>query len=220
MEHDFIGMIGPNGGGKTTLLKVITGQIKPFSGSLRFYSDDPDFIGYMPQVMQFDSKFPITVAEVVQSGLMSRKNIFGRTSNNEKARIRELLDQMGISHLFHKSIGELSGGEKQRVFLCRSIISDPKLLILDEPNTFVDNKFEHDLYEIVRELNKRMAVIMVSHDLGTIAAYVKTIACVNRTLHYHPSNVITDQQLASYDCPILLITHGNVPHTVLKTHGS
>jgi zinc transport system ATP-binding protein len=217
-QDDFIGVIGPNGGGKTTLLKVITGQLKPISGNIRFYAEGHDFIGYMPQVMQFDSRFPITVGEVVHSGLISRKKMGLRITPEERARVMEQLERMGIIHLRKKSIGELSGGEKQRVFLCRSIVSDPKLLILDEPNTFVDNMFEHDLYELVRELNTRMAVIMVSHDVGTISAYVKTIACVNKTLHYHPSNIITEQQLAGYDCPIQLITHGNVPHTVLKIH--
>ena len=106
----------------------------------------------------------------------------------------------------------------QRVFLCRALISHPRLLILDEPNTFVDNKFEKELYELLQELNKEMAIIMVSHDLGTITTHVKTIACVNRQLHYHPSNLITTDQLAAYDCPIQIIAHGPVPHTVLHKH--
>ena len=106
----------------------------------------------------------------------------------------------------------------QRVLLARAIISLPELLVLDEPDTFVDNNFERDLYELLKELNKEMAIIMVSHDLGTISSYVKTIACVNRGLHYHHSNAITEKVLESYNCPIDLIAHGDLPHRVLKEH--
>ena len=106
----------------------------------------------------------------------------------------------------------------QRALLCRALISDPKLLILDEPTNFVDNKFEKELYEILASLNDRMAIVMVSHDLGTITSYVKSIVCVNRTVHRHNTNNITPEQLANYNCPIQLITHGDVPHTVLKRH--
>jgi zinc transport system ATP-binding protein len=115
-------------------------------------------------------------------------------------------------------IGELSGGQMQKVLLARAIVASPRLLILDEPNTFVDNKFEGELYEILVQLNKDMGIIIVSHDIGTISTYIKTIACVNRGLHYHKSNQISEEQLASYNCPIKLITHGEVPHTVLKKH--
>ena len=106
----------------------------------------------------------------------------------------------------------------QRVFLCRSLISDPELIILDEPDTYVDNQFEKELYEELRELNARMAILLISHDVGTISTYIKSIACVNKQLHYHPSNIITEKQLASYNCPIQMITHGDVPHTVLGKH--
>jgi zinc transport system ATP-binding protein len=116
------------------------------------------------------------------------------------------------------AIGQLSGGQQQKVLLCRAIIANPELLILDEPNTYVDNKFEGELYEMLKELNERMAIVMVSHDIGTITSYVKSIACVNRSLHHHHSNRITETQLAAYDCPIQLITHGRVPHTVLEKH--
>ncbi|HRZ21595.1 MAG TPA: ABC transporter ATP-binding protein [Bacteroidales bacterium] len=220
-ERDFLGVIGPNGGGKTTLLRVIIGLLKPLSGSVRYFAEGKDrynFIGYLPQLMHFDPKFPITAMEVVLSGIMAGNRLIRRVTGKEKMQALQLLEQMGVFHLRDKAIGELSGGERQRLFLCRSIISNPRLLILDEPDTFVDNRFEHDLYAILRELNERMAVIMVSHDIGTISANVKTIACVNRNLHYHRSNIIREQQLAAYDCPIQLITHGNVPHTVLQQH--
>jgi zinc transport system ATP-binding protein len=154
----------------------------------------------------------------VLSGLMSVKQGFRAYASADKDKAMEILGLMGMKQLYRKSIGDLSGGQMQRVYLGRAIIANPKLLILDEPNTFVDNKFEHDLYALLGELNKTMAILMVSHDVGTITSYVKTIACVNRNLHYHRSNIITQSQLAAYNCPIQLITHGEVPHTVLGEH--
>jgi zinc transport system ATP-binding protein len=221
-SNDFIGVIGPNGGGKTTLLKTILGLVEPAKGSVNFFGKGKKvnqiLIGYLPQLNQIDKKFPITVIDVVLSGLMSKESIFSRYGREQKLKAYETLDKMGILGLKKKPIGELSGGQLQRVFLSRAIISSPVLLLLDEPSTYVDSKFENDFYEILNELNKEMAILIVSHDVGTITWYVKTIACVNRSLHYHPSNIITEQQLASYNCPIQIITHGDVPHTVLKKH--
>jgi len=125
---------------------------------------------------------------------------------------------MGIFDIRDTAIGELSGGQMQRVFLCRALISEPKILLLDEPDTFVDNRFEGELYEKLRMLNQEMAIILVSHDMGTIASYVKTIACVNGNLHYHSSNRITQEDLDDYNCPIQIISHGQVPHIILKNH--
>lgn len=219
-DNDFVGVIGPNGGGKTTLLKLILGELKPKRGAIEYFKREPNEVlfGYLPQVIGIDKKFPISVMEVVLSGLLGRKGIMGRYTGHDKRMSLNLLQRMEIQHLKDKAIGELSGGQMQRVFLCRALISHPRLLILDEPNTFVDNKFEKELYELLQELNKEMAIIMVSHDLGTITTHVKTIACVNRQLHYHPSNLITTDQLAAYDCPIQIIAHGPVPHTVLHKH--
>jgi zinc transport system ATP-binding protein len=221
-EKDFVGVIGPNGGGKTTLVKIMVGLLKPMKGRVVLHqlrnNGFRNIIGYLPQVNRFDTRFPISVIDVVLSGLVSEKKLFTLYSRKDKHIAQALLDKMGIGHLFKKPIGELSGGQMQRVFLCRAIITNPKLLILDEPNTFVDNQFEADLYEALKELNKQMAIMIVSHDVGTISYYVKTIACVNKYLHYHPSNTITEQQLAAYGCPIQLITHGDIPHTVLRKH--
>ncbi|TVR73076.1 MAG: ATP-binding cassette domain-containing protein [Marinilabiliales bacterium] len=221
-DHDFIGIIGPNGGGKTTLLKVVLGLIRPYKGSVTFFngreSSHGNIIGYLPQINLIDTRFPISVTDVVLSGLMSKEGILGRYSGKQKKLALETLEKMGIHNLRDKTVGELSGGQLQRVYLCRAIISSPRLLMLDEPSTFVDTKFETDFYEILKELNDDMAIIVVSHDVGTITWYVKTIACVNRDLHYHPHSTITQEQLAAYNCPIQIITHGDVPHTVLKTH--
>lgn len=219
-EKDFLGIIGPNGGGKTTLLKTILGLLYPMKGKIIFRKDinkRKKPIGYLPQVKHMDRNFPITVFEVVRSGsiMKSRDEV---KSANIKQKVEQLLSEMGISNIRNKAIGELSGGQMQRVFLCRALLSDPKILILDEPDTFVDNRFEGELYEKLKQLNKEMAILLVSHDVGTISSYVKTIACVNGDLHYHPDNIITQNQLDGYNCPIKILSHGDIPHTVLKSH--
>jgi zinc transport system ATP-binding protein len=218
-ENDFIGVIGPNGGGKTTLIKLILGLIRPLSGTIsRFDEGRRNFIGYLPQQSHIDRKFPITVRDIVLSGLMSAGGILNRYSASDRRLALSLLEQMGILHLADRTASELSGGQLQRVFICRALISSPELLILDEPNTFVDNRFEHEMYELLKEFNRKMAILIISHDVGTISYFVKTIACVNTYLHYHPSNIITEEQLAGYNCPLQIITHGDVPHTVLQKH--
>ncbi|MFW5975020.1 MAG: metal ABC transporter ATP-binding protein [Bacteroidota bacterium] len=214
-SKDFIGVIGPNGGGKTTLIKVILQLLKPMKGKV---IRNTSGIGYLPQINDIDRQFPITAEDVILSGKADRNHLFFHPSRKEKKEAYDLLEKMGAEHLLKKSIGDLSGGQMQRVLLCRALISHPQILILDEPNTYVDNKFEGELYEMLREYNKTMSIIMVSHDVGMITPYVKTIACVNEYLHYHKSNVITEKQLESYNCPIQLVTHGDVPHTVLKKH--
>lgn len=219
-EKDFIGVIGPNGGGKTTLLKAILGLLKPTRGKITFREDIDNRkkpIGYLPQVRHIDKKFPITVYDVVRSGLlMERRNNLPAAAL--KTKIEQLLSETGILNIRNKAIGELSGGQMQRVFLCRALISNPKILILDEPDTFVDNRFEGELYSRLSRLNNDIAIILVSHDLGTISSYVKTIACVNGDLHYHRSHIITQEQLDGYNCPIQIISHGDIPHTILKHH--
>ncbi len=216
-EKDFLGMIGPNGGGKTTLIKTLLGLVRPFEGKITFHIPTKR-IGYLPQINQIDKRFPIRVMDVVRSGKSHGPHFLFQSNRPEIERAEALLEEMGIIHLRHKAVGELSGGQMQRVFLCRSLMNDPELLILDEPDSFVDNHFENELYGKLKDLNGRMAIILVSHDVGTITYYVKTIACVNTRLHYHPSNVISQEQLASYHCPLQIVTHGDIPHTVLKLH--
>lgn len=218
---DFIAMIGPNGGGKSTIIKLIMGLLKPWSGNLSYgvrENGESVNIGYLPQYHEFDKRFPISVNDVVLSGLASVKKGRRNYSRLDKSRARELLVRMGISELSHESIGELSGGQMQRAFLGRAMISQPDLLILDEPITYVDNKFEHEMYHLLQEINNNTAILLVSHDIGQISSFVKTIACVNHSLHYHPSNKISKDILESYNCPIELITHGKIPHRVLHNH--
>jgi zinc transport system ATP-binding protein len=139
-------------------------------------------------------------------------------SPDDKKKADKVIEELGLSGMSKSILTELSGGQMQRVFLGRAIIGDPRLLLLDEPGNFVDMTFENDFYEKLRDLNKRMAILMVSHDVGTISAHIKSFACVNRSLHYHPSHEITNEDLLAYGCPIQLVTHGDVPHTVLKYH--
>lgn len=221
-ENDFIGVIGPNGGGKTTLLKVILGLIKPLSGSITFNYDlmRENTIGYLPQISTGDNNYPVSVTDVILSGMMIRKKIITHMSAADKRRASEVIDELGLTAVARSSLNEVSGGQLQRVFLGRAIIGNPVLLLLDEPGNFVDSTFENDFYEKLKELNKRMAILMVSHDIGMISSHVKSFACVNRNLNYHPSSEISNEQLLAYGCPIQLITHGEVPHTVLKSHGS
>lgn len=215
--NDFIGVIGPNGGGKTTLIKSILGLIPTWGGSIQM-SIPQTKIGYLPQFNPFDKAFPISVEEVILSGLSGKKGLFKKYTSKDYDRAVQLMEQAAIGHLKKQAIGQLSGGQTQRALLCRALINEPELLILDEPSTFVDNQFENELFEWLKELNTHMAILMISHDVGTISGHIKTIACVNRDLHYHPSSKITAEQLNSYNCPMQLITHGEVPHQVLSNH--
>ena len=219
--NDFLGIIGPNGGGKTTLVKAILGAL-PHSGNVAYAPTLSEgghrLIGYLPQQAEFDRSFPITVVEVVMSGLQAEKGLFSRYTKADRERAMRLLEMAGIEAIADRQISEISGGQMQRALLCRAVIIEPKLLILDEPTNFVDNQFENELYTLLHRLNERMAIVMVSHDLGTITSVVKSIVCVNRTVHRHDSNIITAEQLENYHCPIQIISHGQVPHTVLEHH--
>jgi zinc transport system ATP-binding protein len=219
-DNDFIGVIGPNGGGKTTLLKVILGLVKPLKGRIIHGKAllEAHNIGYLPQISTGDNNFPVTVRDVILSGLMMRKGLITFMSASDRKRAAQVIDELGLNELTGASLSELSGGQIQRVLLGRAIIGDPRLLLLDEPGNFVDANFENDFYGRLRILNQRMAIMMVSHDVGTISAHIKSFACINRHLHYHPSSEITNEELVAYGCPIQLITHGEVPHTVLKKH--
>lgn len=192
---DCIGVIGPNGGGKTTLLKVVLGLIKPMRGSI--HRAQGLRIGYLPQVSTLDRTFPASVRQVVLTGACDQ---WKAPSKAQKQQADELLGQMGVEGLAGRSVGELSGGELQRVLLARALMCRPQLLVLDEPTTYVDQHFSGAFYDLLVELNRHTAILMASHDLGAISTQVKSIACVNRSLHYHPAPQITAEQWAAYHC--------------------
>lgn len=212
--EDFIGVIGPNGGGKTTMVKVLLGILRPYKGRILFPSGKIT-IGYLPQASQIDRSFPITVEELVQSGIKSLNPLWPRISKEQKKKCLELINQTGLAEYVKRPIGQLSGGQLQRAFLCRALINEPQLLILDEPNTYVDKNFEDELYKWLKVLNGHMAILLVSHDVGTISSMVKTIACVNHQVHYHHSNEVDEGVLKWYNAPLKVVTHKQ-PENLIK----
>lgn len=220
-ERDFLGIIGPNGGGKTTLIKCILGLLKPTGGEIILHAPDKSqlFLGYLPQYNTIDRKFPISVEEVILSGLSIQKSLSSRFTLEQKEKGKQIIARMGLEGLERRSIGQLSGGQLQRALLGRAIISDPSVLILDEPSTYIDKRFEARLYELLAEINKECAIILVSHDIGTVLQQVKSIACVNETLDYHPDTGVTTEWLEkNFNCPIELLGHGTLPHRILGEH--
>lgn len=223
---DFLGIIGPNGGGKTTLLRTIMGLIKPSKGKISFYNEQGKSvskinIGYLPQLNKIDHKFPITVFDVIFSGISVKNRLpFFSIPAPQKQQVKQVAEQMGVEKLLKRSIGELSGGQLQRVLLGRSIIDNPDLLILDEPISYVDKQFETNFYKILDDINNHMAIILVSHDIGTILSMVENVLCVNQTAHYHCGTDISQEWLdGAYDsCPFEIVGHGKVPHRVLRKH--
>lgn len=222
-ENDFLGIIGPNGGGKTTLLKTILGLIKPTEGSVKFYKNNIESkinLGYLPQINKIDRNFPISVFDVILSGLTAKRKLYSYYTEEQRNKARQTADLMGLSTFLERPIGNLSGGQLQRTLLGRAIVDDPDLLILDEPSSYVDKRFETDFYKILEEINKNTAIILVSHDVGTVVSMVKNIACVNEGLHYHAgSNISTNWLEQTYTtCPIEIVGHGDFPHRVLEKH--
>ena len=222
-ERDFLGVIGPNGGGKTTLMKIILGLLSPASGSVRFFQDGREIpeitMGYLPQYNSIDKKFPITVYDVILSGLDKQKSLFRPFSAHQHEQVRRIIARMGLEGLEKRPIGQLSGGQLQRTLLGRAIVSDPEVVILDEPNTYIDKRFEAKLYSLLDEINKDSAIILVSHDIGTVLQNVKSIACVSGTVDYHPDTEVPEELLEKhFGCPIDLIGHGDFPHRILKCH--
>lgn len=224
-KRDFLGIIGPNGGGKTTLIKCILGLLQPTGGTITYHPQLT--MGYLPQYSSIDRKFPISVEEVILSGLSSQKPLTKPFSAAQREKVRQVILRMGLEGLERRAIGELSGGQLQRALLGRAIISDPQVLILDEPSTYIDKRFEARLYELLSEINKECAIILVSHDIGTVLQQVKSIACVNETLDYHPASeagagIHADDTYEwlekNFNCPIELLGHGALPHRILGEH--
>lgn len=222
-EDDFLGVIGPNGGGKTTLIKLILGLIKPASGEITFYRNGEPIqhlnMGYLPQYNVIDKKFPISVYETVLSGLSKEKGLFHSFKQEHHDLVKQTIKRVGLNGLEKRAIGELSGGQIQRALLGRAIVSQPDILILDEPNTYLDRGFEMQLYRLLSDINKECAIILVSHDIGTVLQNVRSIACVNETLDYHPDTEVSEKWLEEhFGCPIELLGHGHLPHRILKYH--
>jgi zinc transport system ATP-binding protein len=211
-QKDFLAIIGPNGGGKTTMLKLILGVLEPKRGTIRIFGRKPklarQFVGYLPQIFTFDFDFPIDVMEVVLMGRLGRRGIGRRyTEADTKAGV-DALRKVGMQDFKDSEIGKLSGGQRQRVFIARALVSEPKLLLLDEPVASVDTQWQQSFYELLYELNKEISIIMVTHDISVVSTYIDKIACVNRKLYYHGSKKEGMHKIAElYECPVQLISH-------------
>ena len=222
-KGDFLGIIGPNGGGKTTLLKVILGLITPSRGKVYVLNKSPKssrhLIGYVPQYNLFDRDFPVNVRDTVLMGCSGNRGLIRRYSKEDKERTRHVLETVGMVSYQNQQLGKLSGGEQQRVFIARALVSRPSLLLLDEPTANIDSAMQTDFYELLESLKRDITIIMVSHDISAISVYVDKIACLNRELYYHGSREIEPEVLeATYKCPVQMIAHGTIPHRVLKEH--
>lgn len=221
---DYVGLIGPNGGGKTTLLRVILGLLPIMRGSVTVLGQSPalarEHLGYVPQVSKSDRDFPISVWDVVRMGLPKRGFLqANRLNASEKAEIERALSQADVLDLAKRSFNQLSGGQRQRVLIARALVTDPKILVLDEPTASIDSQSTARLYDLLAELNQHLSILLVSHDLMAISTYVKTIGCVNRRMVYHNQKMVTKDMLdLGYECPVDLLAHG-LPHRVLHEHG-
>ena len=222
-SNNFLGIIGPNGGGKTTLLKVILGLIKPARGRVTVLGMPPErgrkHIGYISQFNLFDHDFPISVFEVVLMGRYNRAGLMQRYREEDRKAATEALETVEMLDFKDRQIGRLSGGEQQRVFIARALATNPKLLLLDEPTASIDTSMQADFYELLDKLKDSMAIVLVSHDVSAVSIYVSEIACLNHQLFYHGSKEVSAEELEkTYRCPVQLIAHGTVPHRVLRKH--
>ncbi len=197
-DRELLSMVGPNGGGKTTLLKLILGLLKPDRGEIEIYGEKPEkmrrHIGYMPQYMHFDPQFPVSVQDIVLMGRLGNRP-GGRYNREDRAEARRILDELDLSDISDRLFAALSGGQRQRVLLARSLACNPRMLLLDEPTANVDAWAEARFQDMVNLLNKRLTILIVSHDLGFVTSLVKKVLCVNRKVHIHPTGEITGETI-------------------------
>jgi zinc transport system ATP-binding protein len=222
-EGDFVGIIGPNGGGKTTLLRLALGVIKPAQGTVRLLSGPPEKTriraGYIPQETSSNKWFPISVIDVTLMGLLSKRPMFSHYTKADREKASAILNELNLSHLKNRSIGDLSGGQRQKVLLARALVSEPAILFLDEPTASIDTLGQDEIYEYLLRINKKgTTVVLVTHNVGAVSTYIRSVACVNRSLHYHPDGVLDETSIAAtFGCPVDIIAHG-LPHRVYSPH--
>jgi len=208
---DLVAMVGPNGGGKTTLLLLLLGILQPRWGKVRIFSHPPALvrsrIGYVPQQLHFDPRFPLTTLDVVLSGRVDKHSL-GPYRSRDRARSREALDRVGMADLAERSFARLSGGERQRVLVARALAGEPDLLLLDEPTANVDPQGSHLLHELFQELRREMTVLFVSHNVNVVSRHVNKIICVNRTAALHPiEEIISEAFTGAYGGELAVILH-------------
>jgi zinc transport system ATP-binding protein len=219
---DFLVIIGPNGGGKTTLLKLMLGLLEPTRGTVRVFGQPPlktaHRIGYVPQNVHINKTFPVSVMDVVLMGRLRSGRGWSRHTREDQLAAQAALDQMRVWEHRSRRIGELSGGQLQRVFIARALVLKPEILFLDEAMASIDAQTRGEFHEILQELNRSVTIVAVSHDIMALSRHATSVACVNRDLHYHDSGEITQPMMdAAYACPVDLVAHG-IPHRVLGRH--
>jgi zinc transport system ATP-binding protein len=215
-EGDFVAVVGPNGGGKTTLLKLVTGLLRPSRGRVRVMGTEPaqarPQVGYLAQHPELDPDFPITVEEVVRQGRLGAGGGSGPRGPLWPGRDREAaaqaLERVGLAELGRRPFGELSGGQRQRVLIARALATRPRLLLMDEPTAGVDPAAEEAIYDLLRELNREMTILVVSHDLGFVSPYVDHVICVNRWVATHPTAEVDAEVIRGmYGRDVRLVRH-------------
>ena len=211
-ELDFASIIGPNGGGKTTLIKLLLGLIEPERGTIKVLGTSPERarprIGYLAQHALIDPRFPIRVLDVVLMGRLGSRRRGGRFSRADRSTAGAVLERVGLAGFEQRALAELSGGQRQRVLLARALASDPDLLLLDEPSAGLDIKVEQDFFDLLGELNRSKTVVLVSHDLGFVSSFVKTVVCVHRTVDVHPTSELDGTAIQElYGGEVRLVHH-------------
>ena len=198
--QEFIGIIGPNGGGKTTLVKTMLGLLKPSEGSIQIAKGE--VIGYVPQVTTFDKGFPISVLDVILTGHLPKGFKLGhRFKGHDEAHAMTVMKQLGIETLAKRQIGQLSGGQMQRVLIARALMNHPTVLVLDEPTASVDPTTKTEIYEMLRNLNQTMTIIMITHDTSQMWPYMDRCIYINKTAHLHNHNGEEEEDFLE-NCPI------------------
>lgn len=211
-DKEFIGVVGPNAGGKSTLLKVLLGLYHPYRGRVRVLGASPSRarrrIGYVPQYPTFSREFPTDVLHAVLMGRMGMTRSFGSYSGADRARARDAMVETEIESLAGRPISTLSGGQLQRVLVARALVCEPRILLLDEPTSNIDQRVETDIFDYLREFNRRMAIVVVSHDIGFISRYVDRVACLNKTLICHNTADINGRTIQElYGADVQMVAH-------------
>jgi zinc transport system ATP-binding protein len=208
---EFVSVVGPNGGGKTTILRLILGMVRPSAGSVQVLGGPPERargrMGYVPQFSRFDPLFPVTVMDVVQMGRIGSFRA-GPYRREDRLAASEALEKVGLPELRWRPFADLSGGERQRVLIARALATHPELLLLDEPTANVDRAATAKLYELLVELAKSLSILLVSHDIGFVSKFVSNVLCVNRTVVKHPIIALTGEMLSDlYGSDMALVRH-------------